>query len=174
MSEPVRMLDRSQQPTPARVAVWIGAQSFKRWTELTDFVDTNYPGVFETKWWFGGQKHGWTFRFKSKSFLNLIPERGRFKALLVFGADEHDKVEAILPEILSHVRDDYAKATTFHDGKWVATVVDSAKVLADVERLLVLKRKPKAAATAQPPQPPVALKPPGRSVRIRPSRLLGR
>ena len=41
------------------------------------------------------------------------------------------------------MRDDYAKATTFHDGKWVAAVVDSRKVVTDIERLLVLKRKPK-------------------------------
>lgn len=49
----------------------------------------------------------------------------------------------VLPQLSSHVRDDYAQATTFHDGKWVATVVDSRKVVADIERLLALKRKPK-------------------------------
>ena len=109
------------------------------------FIQSRYPGVFETKWWFGGKKFGWSLRFKkSKSFCNLIPERGQFTVLLVFGAAERVKVEAVLPDLASHVRDDYAKATTYHDGRWVSVVVDSKAVVSDVERLLVLKRAPKA------------------------------
>jgi hypothetical protein len=34
-------------------------------------------------------------------------------------------------------------AATFHDGKWLGLVVDSDEVLADVKRLLAVKRKPK-------------------------------
>jgi len=145
MSEHTRMLDAAKQPDAGQVAQWIGSQNSVRWTELTEFIQSRYPGVFETKWWFGGKKFGWSLRFKkSKSFCNLIPERGQFKVLLVFGGEEREKVEAVLPELASHVRDDYAKATTFHDGRWVSVVVDSKKVLVDVERLLLLKRTPKA------------------------------
>lgn len=144
MSERIRMLDAAKEPDSVQVAEWIGSQSSARWTELTDFIQARYRGVFETKWWFGGKKFGSSLRFKkSKSFCNLIPERGQFKVLLVFGGEEREKVEGVLPDLASHVRDDYAKATTFHDGKWVSVVVDSKKVLADVERLLVLKRMPK-------------------------------
>jgi hypothetical protein len=145
MTEHARMLDAAKEPDAVEVAQWIGSQNSVRWTELTEFIQSRYPGVFETKWWFGGKKFGWSLRFKkSKSFCNLIPEQGQFKVLLVFGAEEREKVAAVLPELVSHVRDDYAKATTFHDGRWVSVVVDSKKVLADVERLLVLKRTPKA------------------------------
>ena len=144
MSEATRMVDGVRPPTAAQVADWIGAASSKRWKALTDFIDDHYPGVFETKWLFGGAKHGWALRYKkSKSFCNLIPERGRFKLLLVFGAKERERVEAVLPELRSHLREDYAGGTTFHDGRWMATTVDSAKVVSDIERLLVLKRKPK-------------------------------
>jgi hypothetical protein len=52
-------------------------------------------------------------------------------------------VEPLLPQLVSHVRDDYASATTYHDGRWVVSVVDSDRVLMDVERLLLLKRRPK-------------------------------
>ena len=138
------MLDGGKPPEPGQVAEWIGPRASARWDELTEFIESRYPSVFDRSWWFGGKKGGWSLRFKrSKSFCNLVPERGQFKALLVFGAEEREKVEAVLPELRSHVRDDYAKATTFHDGKWVATVVDSRNVVADVERLLVVKRKPK-------------------------------
>jgi Protein of unknown function (DUF3788) len=144
VNEHARMLDGAKPPEPAQVAEWIGPRASGHWAELTEFIESRYPGVFDRSWWFGGKKWGWSLRFKkSKSFCNLIPERGQFKALLVFGAEEREKVEAVLPQLTSHVRADYAKATTFHDGKWVAAVVDSRKVVADIERLLVLKRKPK-------------------------------
>lgn len=144
MSEPMRLLDPKRKPDVVQVAEWIGSRNHKRWTELTEFIESRYPGVFDTKWWFGGKKFGWSLRYKkSKSFCNLIPERGAFKVLLVFGAEERRKVEAILPELLSHVRDDYAKATTFHDGKWVSVKIDSKRVLTDVERLLTIKRAPR-------------------------------
>jgi len=42
-----------------------------------------------------------------------------------------------------HTRREYDAATTYHDGKWLFLVVDRAPILDDVERLLVLKRKPK-------------------------------
>ena len=101
---------------------------------------------------FGGKNWGWYLRYKkSKSFLNLIPERGRFKALLVFGADEREKVQPVLRELVSHVRDDYTAAKTFHDGKWMATIVDNARVVADLKRLLALKRTPKTAAATRRP-----------------------
>ena len=149
MTEHTRMVDPAKEPGAVQVARWIGSRNSARWAELTQFIQSGYPGVFETKWWFGGKKFGWSLRFKkSKSFCNLVPERGQFKVLLVFGAEERAKVEAILPHLASHVRDDYANATTFHDGRWVSVVVDSKPVLADVERLLVLRRAPKAERSA--------------------------
>jgi Protein of unknown function (DUF3788) len=110
--EPARMVDGSRAPTPARVARWIGARNFARWTDLTAFIDRRYPGVFNVEWLFGGQKYGWSLRFKkSKSFCTLIPERGRLKVLLVFGRDEREKVEAILSTLVSHIRADYRAVT---------------------------------------------------------------
>jgi hypothetical protein len=144
VNEHPRMLNFSKPPEPHQVKEWIGSRASVLWAELTEFIESQYPGVFKQDWWFGGKKWGWSLRYKkSKSFCNLIPERGQFKFLLVFGAEERKKVEAILPQLTSHVREDYEKATTFHDGKWVATLADSKKVVADIERLLVLKRKPK-------------------------------
>ncbi len=150
MSEHERIVE-PKQPDARKVAAWIGPRNEARWTALVHFIEREYPGVFETTWLFAGKKHGWSLRFKkSKSFCTLIPERGRLKVLLVFGGAERGKVDAILPELVSHVREDYEKATTFHDGRWVSVVVDNNDVIADVERLLRLKRAPKSSqATAR-------------------------
>jgi hypothetical protein len=139
------MVDGAREPSARSVADWIGAQNSRRWTDLREFIDRNYPGVFDVEWLFGGTKHGWSLRFrKSKSFCTFIPERGRFRVLLVFGAAEREKAEAILSSLASHVRQDYQQSTTYHDGKWLVTTVDSAKALKDVKRLLEVKRKPTA------------------------------
>jgi len=137
------MLDAGNKPTPASVSHWIGVKNYVRWRQIVVFIETNYPDTFEIKWLYGGRKYGWVLRYKkSKSFCSLIPEQNRFKILLVFGGEERKMVEPLLPQLVSHVRDDYASATTYHDGRWVVSVVDSDKVLTDVEKLLLLKRKP--------------------------------
>jgi Protein of unknown function (DUF3788) len=104
MTEPARLVDGSRRPTEAGVADFIGRQNAARWADLTLFIETNYPGVFDVEWLFGGKKHGWTLRYKkSKSFCTLVPEQRRFKVLLVFGGAERQKVEGILPALVSHV-----------------------------------------------------------------------
>jgi hypothetical protein len=140
---PLRMLDPSHEPTPGSVSQWIGPRNYQRWTEITQFIESNYPDVFETTWLFGGKRFGWSLRYKKpKSFCHLIPEHNRFKMLLVFGGKERNSVETLLPDLVSHIRDDYAAAKTFHDGKWVTSVVDSKQVVADIEKLLLVKRRP--------------------------------
>lgn len=154
MTEAERLLDGSRQPTDAEVAAFIGRQNAARWADLTRFVSANYPGVFDVEWLFGGKKHGWYLRFKrSKSFCSLVPERGRFRVLLVFGGAEREKVDVLLPDLVSHVREDYRRSPTYHDGTWVLVNVDSAKVLSEIKRLLVLKRRPKASQRAEPTVP---------------------
>jgi len=144
VTEPERLVDGARAPTKAEVADFIGKQNAARWADLTRFIAASYPGVFDVEWLFGGKRYGWTLRFKkSKSFCSLVPERRRFKVLLVFGGAERPKVERLLPELVSHVREDYVGSTTYHDGKWVFVTVDSAEVLADIKRLLALKRPPR-------------------------------
>ena len=153
MSEATRMVDGSREPAEADVADFIGKQNAARWAELTRFIAANYPGVFNSEWLFGGRKHGWTLRFKkSKSFCSFVPERRRFKVLLVFGGAERQKVEHLLPHLVSHVREDYGKSTTYHDGTWVLVCVDSAKVVSDMKQLLILKRQPKPGLQVQTPR----------------------
>jgi hypothetical protein len=138
------MADGTRRPNSSEVSAFIGARNFRRWERLLDFVNTNYPGVFTPEWLFASKKYGWGMRLKkSKSFCTFIPERKRFKLLIVFGRDERTRADAILPELASHVRDDYKRAKTYHDGRWVGIVVNSNEALKDVERLFRIKRTPK-------------------------------
>lgn len=146
MGEPgSRMVDGSREPDSHRVADWVGPENYARWSSVLQFIQTRYPGIFTPEWLYGGRKHGWSLRFKkSKSFCTFIPARNQFLLVIVFGGEERKKVEDILPELVSHAREDYLAATTYHDGKWLALEVDTDAVLADVERLLSIKRRPKS------------------------------
>lgn len=89
------------------------------------------------------KRFGWSLRYKkSKYFCNLIREKGQTKVLLVFGRDEREKIEVESSKMTPEVKAAYEAAPTFHDGKWMALVVDSSAVMTDVEFLLKLKRKP--------------------------------
>jgi hypothetical protein len=155
MSDVLRLTDRSQAPNDAEVAQFVGARNAARWAELARFIAAAYPGTFTPEWLFGGRKHGWTLRYKkSKSFCTFVPERGRFKVLLVFGAAEREKAEQVLPELVSHVCEDYASSHTYRDGRWVLVTVDSAQVVADIERLLAIKRRPKGDLPVMAPPAP--------------------
>ncbi len=144
MSEPgQRMLDGSREPAAESVAAWLGAREYKHWTRLLGFIEASYPGVFTPDWIFGGKKYGWGLRFKkSKSFCTLIPERNRLVVQIVFGAEEREKAEKILPGLTANVRRASTEARTYHDGKWLAVVADRRETLDDIEKLLAIKRRP--------------------------------
>ena len=139
------MLESAAPPDMKSLIAWLGEESYQRWKQIVDVIDSGYPGVFSPDWIYGGKKHGWNLRYKkSKSFCTLIPEYNRLMIQIVFGADERAKVEADIADLVSHVRSDYDSATIYHDGKWVLIVVDGDDVVADIRRLLAIKRKPKA------------------------------
>ncbi len=140
-----RMLDKTQKPDEDAVSNRIGPDGYERWKQTRQFIESNYPGVFPPgDWLFGGKKHGWGLRFKrSKSFCTLIPERNRLVIQIVLGKGNRKKVEAILQELSPGVREEYASAVTYHDGKWLAMAVDSDEILDDIKKLLIIKRKPK-------------------------------
>lgn len=149
MTESKRMVHPGSPPKDSEVKVWIGEHAFEYWKKAIGLINRKYPGVFVPEWLYGGKKHGWSLRYKkSKSFCTLIPEKDHFAILVVFGKEERHKVEAIKGRLLAHTQEEYDKATTYHDGKWVLLSVDSDTVLKDIELLLGVKRKSKDGGTA--------------------------
>jgi len=139
-----RMTKRDKPPNDSDIAEWIGRDAYAYWKNVIQLIDHNYPDVFKPEWLYGGQRHGWSLRYKkSKSFCTFIPERNRFALLIVFGADERARVEAIRDRLSSGSLNEYDKAVTYHDGKWVLLTVDNTAVVKDVEMLLAVKRRPK-------------------------------
>lgn len=143
------MIQPGSPPKDTQVAAWIGGHAFEYWKKITSLIDRRYPGVFVPEWLFGGKKHGWSLRYKkTKSFCTLIPEKDRLAVLIVFGREERQKVEAVKEQLSAETWEEYEKATTYHDGKWVLLTVDSGTVVEDLQLLLGVKRRPKNEQTA--------------------------
>jgi hypothetical protein len=138
-----RMTGEGKPPVPSQIAAWIGKDAYQFWKRITESIEQNYPGVFNPDWLFGGKKQGWALRYKKgKSFCTLIPEKDRLTVQVVFGAEERERVEAIRHELSSRTLEQYDRAATYHDGKWLFLAVDHERGVADLERLLAAKRKP--------------------------------
>jgi len=140
----MRMTERDKPPTGSEIKEWIGKEAHRYWKHVMQLIEQTYPNVFTPDWLFGGKKHGWSFRYKKgKSFCTLIPEKNRFALLIVFGAEERGKVEAIRDSLSQHTQKAYDEATTYHDGKWLRLTINTDRVVEDVMRLLAVKRRPK-------------------------------
>jgi hypothetical protein len=140
----LRMTDKAQRPAADRVAAWVGQKGFAAWKDIVSFIEKNYPGVFpEDDWIYGGKKHGWGLRYKkNRAFCTLIPERGRTLAVIVLGAEERAKAEAIAETLSSEVREACRNAAVYHDGKWLLIDAGSRQALSDIRKLLFIKRRP--------------------------------
>ncbi len=139
-----RITKPGNPPSDLEISEWIGNEAYEYWKQVRNLIEQIYPNIFAPEWLFGGKKHGWTLRYKkSRSFCTLIPEKNRFALLIVFGAAERTKVEAIKDTLLASIQKKYDEAKTYHDGKWVLLTINSENIIEDVIKLLEIKRKPK-------------------------------
>ncbi len=139
-----RLILADHYPEDNELLDWMGSEPYSFWQQIRQEIDRLYPGIFIPEWLYGGKKHGWSLRYKkSKSFCTLIPEKNRMGMLIVFGADEREKVEGIRSYLSAKMVEFYDQATTYHDGKWVFFPVDSTQIIQNALTLLQVKRKPK-------------------------------
>jgi hypothetical protein len=138
-----RIVDKSSPPDDSVVRDWIGPEAFKHWTELQNWIEQFYPGVFAPEWLYGGKKRGWSLRFKkTRAFCTLLPEYRRFSAVVVLGGAEREKFEERRNVWRSQLVQLYDEAQTYPDGKFLTVAISSADDRRDVTELLTMKRPP--------------------------------
>ena len=136
-----KLIDPGNTPTQEKLEEWLGKRAYGYWTELSTWIKQSYPGVFLPEWLYGGKKNGWYLRYKkSKSFCQFIPRRKKFIILIVFGANEREKVEQIKKELSLPTKAEYDNANTYHDGKWLFLTVSNKATMMDAQKLLLVKR----------------------------------
>ena len=129
-------------PTNEEMIALIGQQLFEVWTMLCDLIESKYD--LECFWNSGGKKWMYEYKYRrgGKSLCALYAKENVFGFMVIFGKDERAKFEASRKEYSLEVQKIYDESTTYHDGKWMMFELTDASLFSDMEKLLLIKRKP--------------------------------
>lgn len=132
-------LDKERQPSPDEMSAAMGAAA-PLWERLVRFIADTYqmPGELS----YGGKKYGWNlwYRKGGKSLTSLYPQQGYLVAQVVLGREEGERALAL--SLGEHVGGMLREAPLLHDGRWLFIPVTTETDAADVEQLLLVKRRP--------------------------------
>ena len=138
-----RMNDKTAPPDDRAVREWIGSEASQRWTELRAWIDATYPGVFEPEWLYGGQRRGWSLRYKkTRAFCTLLPEYQRLSVVVVLGRAEREKFEERRYVWRDKLVKLYDESKVYPDGMFLAVPVATADDRQELIELLIMKRPP--------------------------------
>ena len=129
-------------PTNEEIAALIGPQLFEVWNGLNDLIESKYD--MERLWNSGGKK--WTYEYKyrrgGKSLCALYAKENVLGFMIIFGKEERAKFEASREDYSIEVQKVYDESPTYHDGKWMMFELKDTSLFSDMEKLLLIKRKP--------------------------------
>jgi len=132
-------LDKEHQPTAGEIESTLGAK-FPLWERIIQFLYDNYE--MTAKLSYGGKNYGWNLWYQKggKSLVSLYPQKGGFVAQIVLGKDQTKEV--LTMKFCKNVDRLVHDTPLLHDGKWLFIPVKSLAEVKDVEKLLLLKRRP--------------------------------
>lgn len=128
-------------PNEAELQTLLGA-AYPTWLAMRAQVEALYE--MEAVWNTGGKAGGFVLRYRrgGKTLCTLCAKESEADCMIVFGAQERDKAEPLMPLLPHWIREAYAAATTYHDGKWVLFPLPNAQGMAELAPLLRVKRRP--------------------------------
>lgn len=129
-------------PTEEELNQLMGEDVFNTWCYINNFINSNYDmdmlwdnggktGVFELKYRKGG-----------KTFCALYPREKDMRVLIIFGKSEREKFQASRREFSEYINNFYDNTHQYHDGKWLYLDIIDDTLIADIQRLLLIKKKP--------------------------------
>lgn len=136
-----RMSDKTKRPTEDEILETIG-QPAGCWTALKAYLAETYE--IEGDFKIGSEKYGWflSFRKGGRPLCDMFPEKGAFTALVVLGGKETAQAREALDTFGPNVRNCLETSPSFHDGCWLWMRVQDNRDVEDIQRLVLLKRKP--------------------------------
>jgi hypothetical protein len=131
--------DRSSVPGPAAFARAAGDR-LPLWRRLVQWIASTYGIDGEPLW--SGAEDGWALRFRrgGRALVTLVPRPGELRAVVVIGPSAWSAVQA--DQLSDAVRDAWAAARPYPDGRWLWLQVSDEAVVADIERLIAIKSPP--------------------------------
>lgn len=135
------MLD--QIPTEHELSKLLGKQVYLVWQQLTEFIHQNYN--MDTLW-DSGRKAGiyeYKFRKSGKTLCAFYAREQSFGFMVIYGKAEREQFESERESFSESINQIYDEAKTYHDGKWIMVDVKDDTLLPELEKMLLIKKKPK-------------------------------
>ena len=129
-------------PSKEELVALIGQPLFEVWIKLCDLIESKYD--MERLWNSGGKKWRYEYKYRKggKSLCALYAKENVIGFMIIFGKDERAKFEANRNDYSLEVQRVYDESTTYHDGKWMMFELTDTSLFPDMEKLLLIKRKP--------------------------------
>lgn len=120
----------------------LGETLFPVWDELCRFIDTRYE--MEHLWNRGGKQWDYEYKFRrgGKTLCALYAKEDTIGVLVVLGKAEQEKFQTQLTDFSKEVQELFEGAKAYHDGKWLMLLPRDTSLFQDIERLLLIKRRP--------------------------------
>lgn len=134
------MASLKEIPTQEELLTLLGTEKLCAWERMARLADLRYD--MDKQWNSGGKQ--WKIEYKylrgGKTLCCFYADAGRFGLMIIFGAKERAKVEAIRNALSADTIKAYDEARTYHDGKWV--MFDETLPNDDLALLPAVKRRP--------------------------------
>lgn len=126
---------------------WAQIQDFMHtplWNDVNDYLQQAYAAQPKLSY-SGCSQPGWNVKYQKagKALCTLYPMADYFIALVVIGEKERTEMELLLPTFTPYIQALYEGARQPTGATWLMTAVTDETILADVKRLIALRRQPK-------------------------------
>ena len=139
-----RLLDKSVMPDEETIQEYLGLQSHERLAQFEKRLKVHYQLVRELKFPFG-KDYGWGYKYSHKAshLCYVFFEKDAFTVMLQIGDKKVSLLESHLPSLLQKTRDLWEDRSPCGErGGWVHYRVLNDDELADVIKLLAIRKKP--------------------------------
>jgi len=135
-------VDKAHSPETDEIFAVLGS-SQPLWVRIIGFIVKNYEMVGDMT--YGGKNYGWNlwYRKSGKSLVSLYPQQNEFVAQVVLGREQVEK--ALTLSLGENVARVLRETPSLHDGRWLFIKITTETDIADVEKLLLLKKRRKKA-----------------------------
>ena len=139
-----RILDKSATPDEAAIQKHLGRQGYARLSTLESRLEASYQLDREIKFPFGND-YGWGYKYNHKSshLCYVFFENGAFTVMFQIGDKQVPLVEDVFSSLLSKTQRLWkSRYPCGKCGGWVHYRVSADDELADVIKLLAIRKKP--------------------------------
>lgn len=133
---------QQMEPALSDIGAWVNNPAFE---ELSVWLGETYGAEPSIEFSRCSMDRGWNVKYKrgSKALCTLYVRSGYFTAMVTLGAKQTAELEVLLPTFSDALQELYQQTPAFNGGKWLVIDVKDRTQLEDIQRLILLKAKPK-------------------------------